>query len=167
MLTTTCHWHKYLTSLKDVVLVPVSHIWQKRVCISVYKIQKYRHTCLTCSLGCTFPIPLLALQSAHVPQFQLYVLYSEESTCVPPIWDQSNASSCVLQLTSSCASSCDESCIYTSNRTALLDKDVSLQSGVATESKLTAETSALPTANGGTGAGKLNGGTCFGAPVGK
>jgi hypothetical protein len=48
-----------------------------------------------------------------------------------------------------------------------MDEWVSLQSGVVTESKLTAETSALPTVNGGTVVGKLNGGICVGAPEGK
>jgi hypothetical protein len=48
-----------------------------------------------------------------------------------------------------------------------MDEWVSLQSGVVTESKLIAETSALPTVNGGTVVGKLNGGICVGAPEGK
>jgi hypothetical protein len=48
-----------------------------------------------------------------------------------------------------------------------MDEWVSLQSGVVTESKLIAETSALPTVNGGTTVGKLNGGNCVGAPEGK
>jgi len=48
-----------------------------------------------------------------------------------------------------------------------MDEWLSLQSGVVTESKLIAETSALPTVNGGTVVGKLNGGICVGAPEGK
>jgi len=48
-----------------------------------------------------------------------------------------------------------------------MDEWVSLQSGVVTESKLIAETSALPIVNDGTVVGKLNGGICDGAPEGK
>lgn len=48
-----------------------------------------------------------------------------------------------------------------------MDDWVSVRSGVVTESKLIAETSASPTVNGGTAVGKLNGGICVGAPGGK
>lgn len=107
---------------------------------------------ITTPTGCSTECP-------HIPQLQLYVLYSHGSMYVTPIQEQSNASPRVLQLTSWCASSTDESCISSSNRTALLDEWVSLQSGVVTESRVTAETSTL---SRGT-----NGGTCFGAPEGK
>ena len=107
---------------------------------------------------------MLALLSTHIPRFQSC---TTTVMCVLSIRDPSNASSCILQLTSWCASSTEVSCISTSKRTALLDKWVSLQSGVVTESKLIAETSALPTVNGGSVVGKLKGGTCVGAPKGK
>ena len=112
-------------------------------------------------------IPTPTACSTECTHTSLSVLYNHDGMCVPPIRDPSNASSRVLQLTSWCASSTEESCISTSNRTALMDEWVSLQSGVVTESKLIAETSALPTVNGGTAVGKLNGGNCVGAPEGK
>jgi hypothetical protein len=114
----------------------------------------------------------LSCQDLLLPQLAPYELLALWWRDIPedfvPVLISSDIPRRALQLTFGCTSSCDnESCISTSNCSSLPHKTVSLQPGVITESKLTAETSALPKGNGGIGVGKSNGGICFGAPRGK